>query len=57
MGYHTVLKNSADFTDALKNARKLAWEMLKKTGSHVFPYRLVTSHNGAESSTVNLYGD
>ena len=39
MGYHTILKTSADFIDALKSARKLAKEMSTKTESHVFAYR------------------
>ena len=40
MGYHTVLKNSSDYIDALKSARELAVKMSKKTDSHVFAYRL-----------------
>lgn len=41
MGYHTILKTSADFIDALKNARQLAEKMSKKTESDVFAYRCV----------------
>jgi hypothetical protein len=39
MGYHTILKTSSEFIDALKNARDLAKEMSQKTDSHVFAYR------------------
>ena len=39
MGYHTILKTSADFIDALKNARDLAKKMSTKTESDVFAYR------------------
>ncbi|CAB4019530.1 Niemann-Pick C1, partial [Paramuricea clavata] len=40
MGYHTILKTSADYIDALREARKLAKEMSKKTDSHVFAYSI-----------------
>lgn len=41
MGYHTILKTSADYIDAYKNARRLAKEMSITTESRVFPYRYV----------------
>lgn len=44
MTYHTVLKTSADFIDAMKKARMIANNITETIGAkeqnyHVFPYR------------------
>ena len=39
MTYHTILKDSPDFIDALKMARDLAQNITTSMGHKVFPYR------------------
>ena len=39
MSYHTILKTSQDFTNALKSARKIAKNITDTIGVDVFPYR------------------
>lgn len=41
MTYHTILKESPDFTDALKMARALATNISQTIGHKVFAYRCV----------------
>ena len=38
MTYHTVLKTSNDYTEALKSARKIAKNITNAVGAEVFPY-------------------
>lgn len=38
MSYHTILKTSNDFTDALKSARVIAKNISETLGTEVFPY-------------------
>ena len=42
MAYHSVCKTSADYTDALRQARILADNITKAAGVEVFPYSFVT---------------
>jgi Niemann-Pick C1 protein len=39
MTYHTILKDSPDFIDAMKMARVLADNITTAMGHKVFPYR------------------
>ena len=39
MSYHSILKTSADYTDALRSARRISESMSQELGHEVFPYR------------------
>ena len=39
MSYHTILKTSNDYTNALRYARELSANMSKELNHEVFPYR------------------
>lgn len=46
MSYHTILKNSKDYYEALRSARNIADQLTKtinKNGVEVFPYRYIYS--------------
>jgi len=56
MTYHTILKDSSDYIDALKMARVLADNITQSLGHRVFPYRLesIFQFNTSKGKSKNV---